>query len=158
MFPTVEDRKTLPTVKLLTIWFGANDACIEPSPQHVSLPKYASNLKHIINLVQSPKSPYYSPETRIVLITPPPVNTHQRVIELQARDPPMENDRRFDVTKSYADTVKDVAAEEEVAVVDVWTALMNAAGGEETKLSEFLYDGLHLTSAGYQVRIGIDYR
>lgn len=153
VFPTVEDRKTLPTVKLLTIWLGANDACIKPSVQHVPMPKYASNLKHIINLVQSPKSRYYSPETRIVLITPPPVNTHQRADVLKQKTPPiLEHDRLFDVTKAYAETVKDIAVEEEVAVVDIWTALMDAAEHKEENLSEFLNDGLHLTGAGYQVR------
>jgi len=150
-FATREQQKHLPTVRLLVIWFGANDACLVQSPQHVSPPKFASNLKHLINLVQSPKSEYYSPDTRIILVTPPPINTYQRRAELEDRDPPIALDRDFETTRLYAETVKDVAREEEVGIVDLWTKMWDAVDHEEQALSKFSGDGLHLNDAGYQL-------
>ena len=105
----------------------------------------------MINMIKSPTSPYYSPTTRIILITPPPVNTFQRRADLESRVPPLSLDRYFEVTKAYAESVRKVARSEDVALVDVWTALWEAAGEDEKSLSKFLVDGLHLNEEGYRV-------
>lgn len=139
-------------VQLLTIWLGANDSCIEPSPQHVPLDKFKANLNKFISMIKSPASPYYSPTTRIILIAPPPVNTLQRGAELASRSPPLQLDRSFEVTKSYGQAVLDVASTNSVLVVDAWTSLWEAAGKKEEALSLFLVDGLHLSEPGYEVR------
>ncbi|KIK58173.1 hypothetical protein GYMLUDRAFT_171437 [Collybiopsis luxurians FD-317 M1] len=151
VFATREQQKHLPTVRLLIIWFGANDACLFHSPKHVPLAKFASNLKYLINLVQSDRSEYYSPNTCIVLATPPPVNTYQREAVLRSRKPPLQLDRDFETTRRYAETVKDVAREEGVGLVDIWTKTWDAAGHDERTLSNYLHDGLHLNGAGYQL-------
>ncbi|PFH52434.1 hypothetical protein AMATHDRAFT_74226 [Amanita thiersii Skay4041] len=148
---TGPDCSLSPKIRLITIWFGANDACIKSSPQHVSLGKFIYNLNHMVTLVRSSGSSDYSVETRIVLITPPPVNTYQRAADLASRDPPKACDRDFEVTREYAAAVKTVAEQKKVAVVDVWTALYEAAGEDERTLSKFLVDGLHLNEAGYQI-------
>lgn len=70
-----------------------------------------------------------------------------------ARNPPGEMDRDFDVTKNYADAVKEVGKKENVPVVDCWTDLWEAAGKEQERLAEFLSDGLHLTGKGYEVSV-----
>lgn len=147
---TVRDEN-VPKIRLLTIWFGANDACIWPSPQHVSLSKFASNLRDWIDLVHSPESHHYSPTTHIILISPPPVNTYQRRADLQSRNPPNLLDRDFETTRKYAEAVREVAQEKQVAFTDVWTVLWEAAGKDEQSLSRFLYDGLHLNAEGYQL-------
>ena len=103
-------------------------------------------------MVTSPTSAWYSSDTKIILITPPPVNTHQRGADLASRDPPRDLDRQFETTHEYAEAVKSVGAKEGVPVIDIWTVLFDAAGRDERKLSEFLYDGLHLNEKGYQVR------
>ncbi|KIK59855.1 hypothetical protein GYMLUDRAFT_44325, partial [Collybiopsis luxurians FD-317 M1] len=151
VFATREQQKHLPTVRLLLIWFGANDACLIHSPQHVPLAKFASNLKYLVNLVQSDRSEYYSPNTCIVLATPPPVNTYQREADLGSRNPPLQLDRDFETTRRYAEAVRDVAREEGVGLVDIWTKAWDAAGHDERTLSNYLYDGLHLNGAGYQL-------
>ncbi|TRM61794.1 SGNH hydrolase-type esterase domain-containing protein [Schizophyllum amplum] len=153
VFAKKPEQAHAPKVRLLLIWFGANDACIPPSPQHVPLPKFTSNLKHILSLVRSPDSPYHSPETKIVLVTPPPVNTLQRGVDLHARDPPKELDRLFEVTETYAEAVRAVGVEagEGVAVVDVFGALWERAGKDEASLSQYLSDGLHLNGKGYEI-------
>lgn len=153
VFATQHEQQHVPTVRLLTIWFGANDACLVPSPQHVPLSKFTSNIAQLVHTVTSPTSARYSPKTRIILITPPPVNTFQRGADLASREPPLKLDRDFDVTRQYAEAVKEVATREGVAVVDCWTLLWEAAGKDERALSAYLYDGLHLNGAGYGVSV-----
>lgn len=149
---TVDEQKHAPRIRLLTIWFGANDACVKPSPQHVPLDKFTENIRTIVQMITSPSSAYYSPDTKIILMTPPPVNTIQRSADLASRNPPLALDRKFDVTKLYADAVKSVADEEKIALLDVWTTFWEAAGSEEA-LSKYLSDGLHPSALGYDVRV-----
>jgi len=130
----------VPKVQLLTIWFGANDAAPLPSAQHVPRDEYKHNLKHLVGMIRSPTSPYYSPHTRIILITPPPVNSHQRA------------DRDFDATKSYAEAAKETGSALRLPVADIWTEIWEASGKDERALETYLHDGLHLNAAGYEVR------
>ena len=134
-------------MRLATIWFGANDACLKPSPQHVPLDRFRANLHTLIERVPAGAA--------IVLIAPPPVNTYQRGADLASRDPPKELDRSFEVTKQYAEAVKEVGSEKAVPVVDVWTVLWEAVGKDERKLDQVLSDGLHLNAAGYEVRLAL---
>ena len=138
-------------MRLLTIWFGANDSVLPAERQHVPLAQFAANLKQLITMVRSPSSEYYSPKTRILLISPPPVNTYQRSMDLASRNPPRECDRDFEFTKLYARAVVKIAQEEGVAVADIWTVIWEAAGREEQALSAYLLDGLHLNEKGYEV-------
>ena len=89
--------------------------------------------------------------TRIILITPPPVNTFQRRADLESRQPPLTLDREFEITKAYAEGVREVARSKNVALVDVWSALWEAANKDERLLTRFLRDGLHLNEEGYKV-------
>jgi lysophospholipase L1-like esterase len=77
----ITQNATAQRIRILTIWFGANDACVPPSPQHVPLPKFISNLKDMISLAKSSNSTSGNdtPETRILLISPPPVSTIEEV-------------------------------------------------------------------------------
>ncbi|KAF8447490.1 SGNH hydrolase-type esterase domain-containing protein [Boletus edulis BED1] len=112
------EQHRVPRVQLLIIW---------------------TNFVHLVNMVRSPASAYYSPNTRVILITPPPVNTHQRT------------DRSFADTESYAEAVKEVGAQVSVPVADVWTEIWEAAGWDELACEQFLFDGLHLNAAGYEI-------
>ena len=102
-------------------------------------------------MVSSHSSEWYSPETKVILFTPPPVNTKARLEELEHRDPPKPLDRAFDSTVQYAEAVREVGRKEKVPVLDVFTLLWEASGKVEEKLDEFLCDGLHLSEAGYDV-------
>lgn len=148
---TKQDEEYTPKIRLLTIWFGANDACIRPSPQHVPLERFTSNLRDWVDIVHSPSSRYHKPNTRIILISPPPINTYQRRADLESRSPPQLLDRDFETTRKYAEAVRRVAQEKRVGFTDVWTVLWEAAGKDEASLSKFLYDGLHLNREGYQL-------
>ena len=103
-------------------------------------------------MVRSPASEYHSPKTRILLISPPPVNTYQRGADLASRNSPRKCDREFEFTKLYAEAVVKVAQEEGVAAADVWSAVWEAVGNDEQALREYLLDGLHLNAKGYEVR------
>ncbi|KAI0328125.1 SGNH hydrolase [Cubamyces sp. BRFM 1775] len=153
-FATQHEQQHVPKVRILTIWFGANDAALPPSPQHVPLEQYQSNLAKLIRTVRSPDSPRYSPETRIILLTPPPVDptrwarTLEETVEVGLRG---LFQRTFEVTRQYAEAARDVGARESVPVVDVWTGIWEAAGRDMGRLGEYLYDGLHLNEKGYAV-------
>lgn len=140
-------------VRLLLIWFGANDAAEQPSVQHIPLPEYKANLKF---LVAKARSTPCTARACILLITPPPVNEKQLLEGLG------DTTRKANVTREYAKAVGDVVEEinqgidkkrkkeERVVLVDVWTAIWKAAGNNEDDLRSFLSDGVHLTSKGYQ--------
>lgn len=138
IFPMQDGR--LPKVQLLIIWLGANDAAVPPSPQHIPHDKYQKNLETLVEMVRSPTSAYYSPCTRIILITPPPVNTHV-----------WRAHRDFKTTESYAQTTKKVGEGLQIPVADVWTMIWEACGKEERALDKYLDDGLHLNAAGYEI-------
>ncbi|GAA5854754.1 hypothetical protein JCM5353_007618 [Sporobolomyces roseus] len=146
--PRVGER--LPKIRMLAIWFGANDAALPTSPQHATLDDFKANLLTILDLVRSPSSPYYSPSTVPVLITPPPVDSNVRNNELTSRIPPRVPDRDSEMTRLYAEAVKQVGQEQKVHVVDVWTAIDTKAK-EAGGLAKYLSDGLHLTAEGYEV-------
>lgn len=133
-----------------TIWFGANDACLPGNYQHVPLDAYKACLKQII---QHPLAAEH--KTKFILITPPPVNEHQTQPDVA---------RVAWHTKKYAEACKEVGAELNVPVVDVWTLFMHHAGWtegkpldgsidvpENPKLRELFTDGLHLTPVGYKM-------
>ncbi|KAI0654748.1 SGNH hydrolase [Cubamyces menziesii] len=153
-FAMQHEQQHVPKVRILAIWFGANDAALPPGPQHVPLARYQSNLVRLIRTVRSPDSPRYSPDTRIILLTPPPVDPKRwaRTVEDTVEDSLQGMfQRKFEVTRQYAEAASDVGAREGVPVVDVWTDIWEAAGRDMGRLGEYLWDGLHLNEKGYAV-------
>ena len=139
----------------LTFYFdiiGANDSVLEHSPQYVPIDTFKANLERLIAMVHDSTSEYYSPHTRVLLLTPPPVGEAQRNADLASRNPPRKPDREWNNTKAYADAVIEVGTgKPRVGVVDIWRAIWEAAGQDVARLPEFLHDGLHCSVAGYQV-------
>src|SRR5258708_8711331 len=95
------------------------------------------------SMIRSPTSPYYSPRTRIILLTPPPVNPSQF---------PQGLNRTPKHARKYANGVKSIGEELDLPVVDVWSLFWGKAGEQEEGLMPLLSDGLHLTKGGYKVR------
>ncbi|KAJ7516622.1 hypothetical protein O6H91_22G064800 [Diphasiastrum complanatum] len=61
---------------LVTVFFGANDAALpdrKSKAQHVPLSEYKENLQRIVSHLKG-----LSPSTRVVLITPPPIDVRGR--------------------------------------------------------------------------------
>ena len=48
IFATQHEQQHAPKVRLLVIWFGANDAAVPPKEQHVPLARYKANLAKLI--------------------------------------------------------------------------------------------------------------
>ncbi|KAI8364671.1 SGNH hydrolase-type esterase domain-containing protein [Radiomyces spectabilis] len=150
LLPTVEDQKKLATsAYLMTIFFGANDASLPFSFQHVPLERFQANLEKMISLIKDPASPYYNPGLRILLVTPPPLNESQWEKCCIEKGEPMN--RSAEVTRTYADMVRHVGQQANVAVADIWTRLTDRAREEQQDLSHYSFDGLHLNPNGNKV-------
>ena len=131
-------------VRLLTIWFGANDACLPEFRQHVPISRFSENLSAMVRAIREPESPCYSPETRILLITPPPIHVHSMRADLQPT-------RIFETTESYAEEVRKVGKRESIPIVDAWSRIWEAARKDKEAVKAFFTDGLHLNATGYEV-------
>ncbi|KAG9320543.1 hypothetical protein KVV02_002751 [Mortierella alpina] len=146
-------------IEFLTLFFGANDACLASSPQHVDLERYERNLRALVDMIHSPGSPTYCPETRIIVICPPPIDEIRCALRRSQRG--MKLDRDTDVTRRYAETCLRVAKEYQgrnyigeqvsqgqVDVIDTWNIMMDQVKAGRHTLDEYLKDGLHLASQG----------
>jgi hypothetical protein len=119
---------------------GTNDAALPPSPQHVPVETYTSNLHAIMEALTSPTSSYAVADTEglnIILITPP-------ALLPTMREPAW--DRKTEVTKTYVDACLRIAEEWKakqsgqrwrVASIDAWSAIIHAAGGDGQELRPF---------------------
>lgn len=141
-----------PRIQLLTVFFGANDACIPGSPQHVPIASYKQNLRNILEFDGLKQH-----VTQPILIVPAPVDEWQ----LGGAD------RNAAHTARYADACREVGLEyNSLPVLDLWTIFMLKAGwtpGQQGPLigsraapknpvlDELLSDGLHFTPAGYKL-------
>ncbi|KAJ5815661.1 Esterase SGNH hydrolase-type subgroup [Penicillium riverlandense] len=145
-------------VRFMTIFFGANDACVPGHDQHVPLDQYKENLKKII---QHPATKAQNP--RIILLTPPPVNEYQLEGFDASKGTPHPS-RTAAYTKLYAAAAREVGAELGVPVADLWTAFMQTTGWQDgqpligsrdapnnANLETLFTDGLHLTPDGYRI-------
>ncbi|PGG95991.1 hypothetical protein AJ79_09783 [Helicocarpus griseus UAMH5409] len=152
-FPPVQKAK----VRLLTVFFGANDAVLPGFQQHVPIDLYKDCLTKIL----THPAVKAHPETKLLLLTPPPVNEYQ--FDPTGPDPESFM-RKASVTKLYADTCRSVGDTLNVPVADIWTAFMNAVGWEDgkplagsrdapvnEKLGGILSDGLHFNPPGYKI-------
>ena len=139
---------------------GANDATLPPCTQALSLDKYVANLNHYIFSLVEPASEYYQPEARIVLVTPPPLVQSMRLEQpLPPHVPKGEQgkERNLEYTRKFKDACLEVGnawdakTGGKVRVLDAWTTIVDAAGGEQDDLLRPLYqDGLHFTAQGYR--------
>ncbi|KAJ2265748.1 isoamyl acetate-hydrolyzing esterase [Coemansia sp. RSA 1807] len=164
-------------LQLCIIFFGANDAQAEGEAGHNPIEKYAEDLRYFVSLLWSPDSEHYSPDTRILFITPPA--SGELMIKAKMRSGHMPIIRNKD-TKACAEVVKKVATEVGAPYVDLYSAMENrvhsankraeilnklgtsnstsagkvestvqaAKSGKYGGYDQFLIDGIHLNPAG----------
>ncbi|KAJ2359754.1 isoamyl acetate-hydrolyzing esterase [Coemansia sp. RSA 2607] len=142
-----------PATRLVTILFGANDAQLPPYKQHVPLDEFERNLHAILNALYKRGSPSYAPNARIVMITPPVVGEEMWAEQRKRDGQPM--DRRKEVTRQYAEVVRNVAKAREVVCVDLWEATERKVTESEDGYASVLLDGLHLNAAGNRLLFGL---
>lgn len=137
-------------VRLVTIFFGANDAS-DPAlneRHHVPLEEYKSNIKEIVALSRT----HFGDDVNIILISPPPVCHDGRLRYQQARYKDKATgklERTLELSGKYAEGVKEVADELDLPLLDLWTKMQFTSSGEErSNWRQFLSDGLHLSASG----------
>jgi lysophospholipase L1-like esterase len=149
-------------IKILAVFFGANDARLPntmQARQHVPLPEYKDNLRKILS-----HEVVRAHDAHIVLMTPPPIDERMCIADDAAKG--INQIRRSaKATAEYAQAVRDIGSELEVAVCDLWGAFMQQAGWrdgdallglkgvdqKEDGLQSMLRDGLHLTDKGNKI-------
>lgn len=110
-----------PGLKLLVVFFGANDACLPGEPQHVPLQTYVECLEAILDhdCVQA-----HGRELRRLLVVPSPVDEWGLTFKSEGGG----LSRLAGHTKKYGDACRDVGRRKGVPVVDLWQLFMTAAG------------------------------
>lgn len=157
-FPKFFPSPQAANVRFMTIFFGANDACVPTHDQHVPLEQYKKNLQSII---QHPATRAQNPY--IIIVTPPPVNEYQLEGFDNVKGTPHPS-RTAAFTKMYSEAAREVGASLNIPVADVWTAFMATTGWKEgqplvgsrelpsnEQFASLFTDGLHLMPAGYRV-------
>ncbi|KAH0566325.1 hypothetical protein GP486_000261 [Trichoglossum hirsutum] len=144
----------LPPPLLFTVFLGANDAVLPRFSQHVPLPEYEANLRYYVDtLLAHPMTK----GTKIVLITPPPIDimplsegelggeldipvVRQQLTSQDLDDPGY---RTYLNKKMYAEKVMEIARSYDgsgglVVGLDFWTAMINygRAMGKEKGISD----------------------
>ncbi|KAI9477618.1 isoamyl acetate-hydrolyzing esterase [Coemansia sp. RSA 989] len=157
-------------LQLCIIAFGANDAQHKRYTGHNPISTYEADLRYFVWLLWSPESEYYSPNTRILFITPPA--TGNRMIQAKRRKEYMPIVPNSQI-KAYAEVVKKVATDVNTPYVDLYSAIESRVHSQKKRQAqlfdipdsnntfsartgaaeydgydEFLVDGLHLNPAG----------
>lgn len=117
-------------VKVATVFFGANDACVPGTDQHIPLDEYEKNLETMVCFIRS---------LSIIplLVTPPPI---------VSSSPAAPVHRTPEITFQYARACNAVAKRITCAVLDLHTGFSDRAGPDG--VDRFFVDGLHFSSAG----------
>lgn len=144
-FDRIINRATSPGASptlLFTIFVGANDACFIGPRNFVPYEEYISNLRLFVETILTQDE---MQETKIVLITPPPINGNKPEYDpsMSQGDIDAANEykkegvryRTYMSKKRYADGVMQLAAEYEstgrVAGINLWQELVEAGAKEE---------------------------
>lgn len=140
-----------PPTLFLTIFLGANDACLTVDGEYVPLPQFSDNIRSFVEEVLIHD---HLANTKIVLITPPPINVSDPLPQDDEslgpafaraaglpKDP--KNDRGYKTwasKKRYAERILEIAKEYEetsrVVGLDYWHALEEAGLEEQGRKGE----------------------
>jgi lysophospholipase L1-like esterase len=169
-FDRIISRATAPHAAptlLFTIFLGANDACFIGAEEYVPWPKFSANIRYFIETILNQDA---LPDTKIILITPPPINGPAPKIEEGMTEEDIEEAngwkrkgpryKTYMSKKRYAEGIMRIAEEYEktgrVVGVDFWRGLVDAkatgdGSGEDVKkgIEELgLWPGCGLLGAG----------
>ncbi|XP_062064922.1 isoamyl acetate-hydrolyzing esterase 1 homolog isoform X3 [Lepus europaeus] len=109
----------------VTVFFGANDSALkgENPKQHVPLDEYAGNLRGMVQYLQS----VGVPESRVILITPPPLDEAAWEKECIAQGHRLN--RRNAVVGEYASACVQVAQDCGTDVLNLWALMQEGSQG-----------------------------
>ncbi|KAJ1915553.1 isoamyl acetate-hydrolyzing esterase [Mycoemilia scoparia] len=147
-------------VRLLTLFFGTNDAVLPGFPQHIEIPDYLKNMEAMVNMVRDPKSEFYHPDTRILFIAPGPVHVgmwNRQVGSTGQLD--LIDSRDNNYVKQYCQALVDLGKKLNIPTVDSWNLIMDqinnlpsdVRNGEWNGFDRFFVDGLHPNDLGNDI-------
>ncbi|EJT45399.1 hypothetical protein A1Q1_06162 [Trichosporon asahii var. asahii CBS 2479] len=133
---------------------GANDAVKPGLPQHIPLEEFEKNIRYMVEQLTSSDSKYATAHEKgfnVVLVTPPPI-----LLSMTGNDEriPERTKQYVDVVAKLADEFKSKQKEHDnwrIGLVNMYDAIIAAAGGDGEEMRPYLADGLHLTTQGYGV-------
>ena len=139
-----ENDVFVPNVKLVIIFFGANDASDSHlNPRHyVAIPQYKDNLKSLIAQCRA----HYGEDVSIILISPPPVQHEQRIEYQKQRygeNATGKLERNLKLSGQYAQAAEQVASDCNTLLINLWNDMQ-----QDSEWDRFFYDGLHFSKEG----------
>ncbi|KAF1994789.1 SGNH hydrolase [Amniculicola lignicola CBS 123094] len=164
-FREIVERATRPYAAptlLITIMVGGNDAVLMPYGEYVPLKEFEENIREWVETVLTEDN---MPDTKIVLITPPPINcsdppksqgVETGKVTLEKANRPWKQGRGYKTylsKKRYAEKVIDIAKSYEetgrVIGLNLWRALVDAGLADQGRLGdEDAYDEEKLPGCG----------
>lgn len=138
---------------VVIVQFGINDSAVDvwrkppASGPRVSLAEYEANLRHIIREIRAH-------DAEPVLMTPNPLRWTAKLKGLYGHPPyePDDPDGFNRLLAEYADTVRTVAADLNVPLVDIHAAYQAAGRGPgKTTVDDLLLDGMHPSATGHEL-------
>nr|AAL31218.1 At2g38180/F16M14.11 [Arabidopsis thaliana] len=126
---------------LVIVYFGGNDST-HPHPSghgpHVPLSEFIENMRkigeHLLSL---------SDKTRVIFLTPPPMNEKQ--IEIVFGD--AIKGRSNELCRPYAEELLNLCREINVKGIDIWTAIQQ----QDDWLNSCFTDGIHFTAKASEI-------
>lgn len=148
VFPPPAEAEAGGAPLAVTVFFGANDASLPDRCsgfQHVPFDEYKQNLLAIVAFLKK-----QWPSTRIILITPPPIDEDARLLHPFFDNPSGLPERTNEAAGRYAKQCLAVAAECGVPAINIWEKMQQFPHWKRAYLS----DGLHLTQDGNKFVFG----
>ncbi|KAE8225568.1 hypothetical protein CF319_g1707 [Tilletia indica] len=140
---TAQGSKSGPSgsVRLVTVWFGSNDAAVEGHRQHVPLQRFRDNLHAILDVIEA-----RAESAKILLLTP---------VTLISSTDRVGESRRPEITRTYVDAILEVAQQRKslkIVGVDLYSLFQDLAAGHIGSMQPLLLeDGLHISDLGYEL-------
>jgi lysophospholipase L1-like esterase len=134
----------------VTIFFGINDSAVDvwrgATAPRVPLGEYEANLTEILRRIRGSGA-------EPILLTPNPVCWTPDLVRLYGKPPyePKNPDGWNVLLKHYAQTVREIAAKENVRLADVDGLFRNYAGQPGHRLNDLLLDGMHPNDQGHEL-------
>lgn len=137
---------------VVVIQFGINDASVDvwrtppATKSRISRDQYEANLRDLIKTLREKN-------IQVILMTPNSMRWVEKIKKLYGKPPydPEDPDGFNVFLKSYAETVRKIAREEKLPLVDVYTAFENYAKQKGHSAHDLLLDGVHPNTAGQKL-------
>lgn len=137
---------------LVVIQYGINDSAVDvwkdppATKSRVSKEQYEANLRSLIKQLKEKK-------IAVILMTPNSLRWIPRIKKLYGKPPydPDDPDGFNLFLKSYAETVRQIAKDEDVPLVDIYAAFETYGKQEAQSAQDLLLDGIHPNAKGQQM-------